>query len=75
LIVNVNKLDIVNKDSVFKIKPASDNHIILHFGYRFAQSIMINKPLLMLFGLKACLMNILGKAGDLVGNRTDILIT
>lgn len=76
MIVNVNKLDVVNHDPAFEIQPASGHHIILHFGYTFgAQSSLIIKPLLMLFGAKARSMNILGKAGGLVGNRTDILVS
>lgn len=76
MIVNVNKLDFSNHDPAFEIKPASGNHIILHFGYTFgAQSSLIIKPLLMLFGSKARSMNIIGKAGGLVGNRTDILVS
>lgn len=76
LIVNVNKLNPQHCDPAFKIKPASKNHIILHFGYTFgAQSSLIIKPILMLFGSKARSMNIVGKAGGLAGNRTDILVS
>jgi len=76
LLIDVNKLNKDYCDPAFAIKPASKNHIILHFGYTFgAQSSLIIKPLLMLFGSKARSMNIIGKAGGLVGNRTDILVT
>ncbi len=74
LLINTNKLDPNYCDPSFKIKPASKNHIILHIGYTFgAQSGHIIKPLLMLFGSKARSMNIIGKAGGLAGDRTDIL--
>ena len=76
LLIDVNKLNKDYCDPNFKIKPASKNHIILHFGYTFgAQSSLIIRPLLMLFGSKARSMNIIGKAGGLVGNRTDILVS
>jgi hypothetical protein len=76
MIVNVNKLDFNFHDPSFEMKPASKNHIILHFGYTFgAQSSLIIKPLLILFGCKARSMNIIGKAGGLIGNRTDILVS
>lgn len=75
LIINVNKLNPEKCDPSVKIKPASKNHIIVHIGYTFgAQSTAIMKPLLMLFGEKSRSFNIIGKAGALVGNRTDILI-
>jgi len=76
LIVDVNKLNAEYCDPAFVVKPASKNHIILHFGYTFgAQSSIIIKPILMLFGSKARSMNIIGKAGGLTGNRTDILVS
>ena len=76
LIVDVNKLNPEYCDPAFVVKPASKNHIILHFGYTFgAQSSIIIKPILMLFGSKARSMNIIGKAGGLTGNRTDILVS
>jgi hypothetical protein len=76
LLIDVNKLNPDYSDPAFRVKPASKNHIILHFGYTFgAQSSLIIKPLLMLFGSKARSMNIIGKAGGLVGNRTDILVS
>jgi hypothetical protein len=76
MIINLNKLDFANHDPAFEIKPASANHIIIHFGYTFgAQSSLIIKPLLMLFGAKARSMNIIGKAGGLVGKRADILVS
>ena len=75
LLINTNKLDPRYTDPSLKIKPASKNHMILHIGYTFgAQSSHIVKPLLMLFGSKARSMNIIGKAGGLAGNRTDILV-
>jgi hypothetical protein len=75
LLVNVNKLDPKFVDPNLVHKAASKNHLILHIGYTFgAQSSAIIKPLLMLFGSKARSMNIIGKAGGLSGNRTDILI-
>jgi len=75
MLVNVNKLDPKFVDPNLVHKSASKNHLILHIGYTFgAQSSNIIKPLLMLFGSKARSMNIIGKAGGLVGNRTDILV-
>jgi len=75
LLINTNKLDPRYVDPCIKLKPASKNHIILHIGYTFgAQSGHIIKPILMLFGSKARSMNIIGKAGGLTGNRTDILV-
>ena len=75
LVINVNKLDKVNKDPNIKIKPASKNHIILHLGYTFGkQSHDIIKPVLMLFGDKARSLNILGKCGGLTGQRSDIIV-
>jgi hypothetical protein len=75
LVVNANKLDPLNVDPSINLKPAGKNHIILHIGYTFgAQAHHIIKPLLMLFGSKTRSMNIIGKAGALVGNRTDILL-
>ena len=75
LLINVNKLDPKYVDKNLVHKAASKNHLILHIGYTFgAQSSAIIKPLLMLFGSKARSMNIIGKAGGLTGNRTDILV-
>ena len=75
LLVNVNKLNPKFIDPNLTHKSASKNHLILHIGYTFgAQSSAIIKPLLMLFGSKARSMNIIGKAGGLTGNRTDILV-
>jgi hypothetical protein len=75
LVINVNKLDGRYIDPNLTFKPASKNHIILHIGYTFgAQAHQIVKPILMLFGSKARSMNITGKAGALMGKRTDILL-
>lgn len=75
LLVNVNKLDPKYVDPNLVHKAASKNHLILHIGYTFgSQSSSIIKPILMLFGSKARSMNIIGKAGGLAGNRTDILV-
>ena len=75
LLINPNKLNQEYHDPNIKIVPASKNHLILHIGYTFgAQSYHIIKPLLMLFGSKARSLNIIGKAGGLIGNRTDILV-
>ena len=75
LLINPNKLNQDYHDPNIKIVPASKNHLILHIGYTFgAQSYHIIKPLLMLFGSKARSLNIIGKAGGLIGNRTDILV-
>ena len=74
LVINVNKLDQINKDPNSTIKPASKNHIILHLGYTFGgQSLDIIKPVLTLFGEKARSFNVLGKCGGLTGQRTDII--
>lgn len=77
MLINVNKLNLskYEKDTNLKFKSASKNHLILHIGYTFgAQSSDIIKPLLMLFGSKTRSFNIIGKAGALEGNRTDILL-
>ena len=75
LLINVNKLDPNYIDSNIVLKLKSKNHLIIHIGYTFgAQSHQIIKPLLMLFGSKSTSMNIIGKAGGLQGERTDILI-
>ena len=75
LVINVNKLNKEYKDPNITIKPASKNHIILHLGYTFGkQSQDIIKPVLMLFGDKARSLNILGKCGGLVGQRSDIIV-
>ena len=75
LLINPNKLNPDYCDPNIKIKPASKNHLILHIGYTFgAQSYQIIKPLLMLFGPKARSLNIVGKAGGLIGSRMDILV-
>lgn len=75
IVVNVNKLNPKYIDPNLNFKPASKNHIILHMGYTFgAQSHHIIKPVLMLFGSKTRSMNIIGKAGGLQGERTDILV-
>ena len=75
LLINPNKLHLEYHDPKIKINPVSKNHLILQIGYTFgAQSYHIIKPLLMLFGSKARSLNIIGKAGGLVGNRTDILV-
>lgn len=75
LLINVNKLNPKYLDPNIVFKPKSKNHLIIHIGYTFgAQSHQIIKPLLMLFGSKSYSMNIIGKAGGLQGERTDILI-
>jgi hypothetical protein len=75
IVVNVNKLNPNFMDSNVQFKPTSNNHIIIHMGYTFgAQSYHIIKPALMLFGSKTRSMNIIGKAGGLVGERTDIIL-
>ena len=75
LIINTNKLDSENIDPLVKINPPSKNHILLHIGYNFgAQSAQLIKPLFMILSNKARSMNIIGKAGGLIGNRTNILI-
>jgi hypothetical protein len=75
VLINPNLLNPDYVDPCLKLKPASKNHLILHIGYTFgAQAGHIIRPLLMLFGSKARSLNIIGKAGALIGNRTDILI-
>ena len=75
LLINVNKLSQKYFDPNINIKSKSKNHLIIHIGYTFgAQSHQIIKPLLMLFGSKSHSMNIIGKAGGLQGERSDILI-
>jgi len=75
LIINTNKLDHKNIDPNLKCTPPSKNHIILHIGYNFgAQSAHLIKPLFMLLNSKARSINIIGKAGGLQGQRTNILI-
>lgn len=74
ILINLNKINPNLIDPNLKFKASSKNHIIIHIGYTFgAQSSEIIKPLLMLFGSKARSLNIIGKAGALVGKRTDIL--
>lgn len=77
ILINPNKFDKENMDdSVGFKKEVSKNHLIIHIGYTFgAQSKEIIKPMLLLFGSKARSLNIMGKAGGLVGKRTDILIS
>lgn len=75
MLINVNKLSKEFIDPSVQLKSASKNHLILHIGYTFgAQSAHMIKPILMLFGSKARSLNIIGKAGSLVGDRTDILV-
>ncbi len=75
LLINVNKLDPKFIDPNISLRQKSKNHLIIHIGYTFgAQSHHIIKPLLMLFGSKSYSINIIGKAGALQGERTDILI-
>ena len=70
LLINTNKLDSKYMDQSIKFKPASKNHLILHIGYTFgAESSLIVKPFLMLFGSKARSINIIGKAGGLIGEE------
>ena len=74
LLINVNKLNPKLIDPCLTFTSASSNHLIVYIGYTFgAQSSQIIKPLLLLFGSKARSLNILGKAGALTGNRSDIL--
>ena len=77
ILINPNKFDMKNMDLEIGFnKPASKNHLIIHIGYTFgAQSKEIIKPILLLFGSKTRSLNIMGKAGGLVGKRTDILIS
>jgi hypothetical protein len=75
LLINLNKLDPKFMDPNIKYKSRSKNHLIIHIGYTFGcQSHDIIKPLLMLFGSKSYSLNIIGKAGALQGERTDILV-
>lgn len=75
MIINLNKLNPKFIDPNITFKTSSKNHLILHIGYTFgAQSSNMIKPILMLFGLKARSLNIIGKAGGLTGKRTDILV-
>jgi len=75
LIINTSKLDPNNIDPNIKLIPPSKNHILLHIGYNFgAQSAQLIKPLFMLLNSKARSMNIIGKAGGLIGQRSNILI-
>jgi hypothetical protein len=75
VIVNLNQLSTEYKDPNIEIKPQSKQHILLHIGYTFGkQSKNIIRPILMLCGKYARSLNIIGKAGGLVGKRGDILI-
>jgi hypothetical protein len=75
IIINPNKLNPQFVDPNLKFKKVSENHILFHIGYTFgAQSTQIIKPLIMLFGSKARSFNIIGKAGGLCGNRTEIMV-
>lgn len=75
LLINVNKLNKEFVDPSITVKSTSKNHIIVQLGYTFGnQSHDIIKPVLMLFGDKARSLNIIGKCGGLVGNRSDIIV-
>ena len=75
VLINVNKLNPKYVDPELKIKPKTKHHIILHIGYTFGyQSHEIIKQILMLFGNKAKSLNLIGKCGGLIGNRSDIII-
>jgi hypothetical protein len=75
LVINTNKLNPKYMDPNIELKPKSRNHIIIHIGYTFgAQGHHIIKPILMLFGSKTHSMNVIGKAGGLTGERSDILV-
>ena len=75
MLINPNKLDSNFIDPNIKFNKVSDNHLILHVGYTFgAQSSLLIKPLIMLFGSKARSFNVIGKAGGLGGNRTEIMV-
>lgn len=77
ILINPNKFDLKNMDQTIGFtKPVSKNQLIIHIGYTFgAQSKEIIKPILLLFGSKARSLNVMGKAGGLVGRRSDILIS
>ena len=75
MIINPNKLDPNLVDPSVKFNKISENHLIIHIGYTFgAQSSLVIKPLVMLFGSKARSFNVIGKAGGLGGNRTEIMV-
>ena len=75
VLINVNKLNPKYVDPEIHIKPRSKHHIILHIGYTFGyQSHEIIKQILMLFGSKAKLLNLIGKCSGLIGKRSDIIV-
>jgi len=75
LIINTSQLDPNNIDPNINLKSKSKNHILLHIGYNFGgQSAQLIKPLFLLLNTKARSINIIGKAGGLVGQRSNILI-
>eukprot|EP00826_Nyctotherus_ovalis_P017261 TRINITY_DN1506_c0_g2_i7.p1 TRINITY_DN1506_c0_g2~~TRINITY_DN1506_c0_g2_i7.p1 ORF type:complete len:688 (+),score=196.13 TRINITY_DN1506_c0_g2_i7:878-2941(+) len=56
-------------------KPVSKYHIIINIGYTFGvQSSDIIRSMMNMFGKKIRSINIIGKAGGLVGNKGDILL-
>ena len=75
VLINVNKLNPKYVDPEIHKKPRSKHKIILHIGYTFDyQSHEIIKQILMLFGSKAKLLNLIGKCGGLIGKRSDIIV-
>ncbi|CAG9319861.1 unnamed protein product [Blepharisma stoltei] len=75
LLINVSKIDPNFVDPHFVPKPRGLLHLVVNIGYTFGkQCLDIVKCLTLLFGNSINSFNIIGKAGGLVGERTDILI-
>lgn len=74
-LVDCTKLKAELCDPALKPKPACKNHIIINIGYTFGvQSSDIIRAIMSVFGKKLRSVNIIGKAGGLVGNRNDLLL-
>lgn len=70
LLFDVNRLDPALCDPAFRVRPASEAHLIVCIGYTFgSQSADIMRCLVMLFGHHIRSVNIFGKAGGLCGRR------
>lgn len=75
VMINMSKIDPNFVDPHFVPKPRGMMHLIVNIGYTFGkQCLDIVKCLTLLFGRSINSFNIIGKAGGLVGKRTDILI-
>ena len=76
VLINVNKLNPKYVDPEIHKKPLSKHQIILHIGYILFgyKSHEIIKQILMLFGNKAKLLNLIGKCGGLIEKEVILLL-